>query len=151
MASRPQQGSRAAGSSSGSAGPLSASALDRSKSRSRSLGSETSHTASPLHADLTPSSMAGPSTLSASQGRTGASTTSAKIDKGKGALHTIAPGSSQASGVGAQTQAKAKRKRDGEGKRKKVAKACLVCQKSHLTCDESESNLSTIRKMELIV
>lgn len=35
-------------------------------------------------------------------------------------------------------QAKARRKKDADGKRRKVAKACLVCQKSHLTCDERE-------------
>jgi hypothetical protein len=31
-----------------------------------------------------------------------------------------------------------KRNADGKPTRKKVAKACLACQKSHLTCDESE-------------
>lgn len=60
--------------------------------------------------------------------------------KGKGPQH-IAPGTSQGQAQ-PQGQAsgppKAKKRREGEGKRKKVAKACLVCQRSHLTCDESE-------------
>jgi hypothetical protein len=137
MTSQPQQPSWAVASSSTSVGPLSVSALDNSKSQSRSPGSTASHTASPLHT----SSTAGPSNLSVPQGRTATQAVPGRTDKGKGALHTIAPGSSSQgqSGAGAQSQAKVKRKRDGEGKRKKVAKACLVCQKSHLTCDESES------------
>jgi hypothetical protein len=73
---------------------------------------------------------------SAVQGSTGPGRTVG--DKGK-TVHQIAPGPSQGhAGASAGSTQKVKRKRDGEGKRKKVAKACLVCQKSHLTCDESE-------------
>lgn len=46
-------------------------------------------------------------------------------------------GMGQGQGSG-QIASKPKKKREGDGKRRKVAKACLVCQRSHLTCDERE-------------
>ena len=35
--------------------------------------------------------------------------------------------------------------REREGKRKKVSKACLACQKSHLTCDEREFLIRAVK------
>jgi hypothetical protein len=52
--------------------------------------------------------------------------TSLKSTKGKGKARSD-EGGAKASRI------------DGEAKgRKKVAKACLTCQKSHLTCDDGE-------------
>lgn len=49
---------------------------------------------------------------------------------------TANPSPSRANQPGTKTRA------DGKVVRKKVAKACLACQKSHLTCDECEYDLS---------
>lgn len=108
-----------------------------------SSGSDTSTVPSPVHAtSITSGNSATQRPVAAVPVRNGANAVasgsgSGKLvaggEKGKG-VKPIAPG--QSTGQGA---AKVRKKRDpGDGKRRKVAKACLVCQKSHLTCDESE-------------
>lgn len=57
-----------------------------------------------------------------------------------GGLST-SPTNSQSAGTSKGPKKKMSVNKDGtprEGKRKKVSKACLACQKSHLTCDERE-------------
>ena len=54
---------------------------------------------------------------------------------------SISPSNSQSAGTSKGPKKKLSVNKDGtprEGKRKKVSKACLACQKSHLTCDERE-------------
>lgn len=78
---------------------------------------------------------------SAPSGTTAAA--SRKLSKSESESSSSPASANQTSSVGPvrkspSRKGEAKRNADGKPTRKKVAKACLACQKSHLTCDESE-------------